>query len=190
MDDVAAEMTARSVKRIISLTGLAGDLGQVPWPLPRPSTPGCPGPALSFPLKISACPCRLGCFPGLGSRDGRGFLRRGESLLVHCGAGIGRTGTLAACALICLGRDDAQHCTWSTRAGGTGDRRTERIGALGGGPPQPHGDPMTHDLLPPPHAGLWHSGCRRRGRAVALVPCGRAHGRARNYWIRLHPARW
>jgi len=33
-------------------------------------------------------------------------LRRGDNLLVHCGAGIGRTGTLAACALLCLGLDE------------------------------------------------------------------------------------
>lgn len=32
-----------------------------------------------------------------------GRLRRGEHLLVHCGAGIGRAGTVAACLLIALG---------------------------------------------------------------------------------------
>lgn len=33
----------------------------------------------------------------------RGRLDAGESLLAHCGAGIGRAGTLAACLLIALG---------------------------------------------------------------------------------------
>jgi len=35
--------------------------------------------------------------------DLAGRLRRGDSLLVHCGAGIGRAGTVAACVLIRLG---------------------------------------------------------------------------------------
>ena len=32
-------------------------------------------------------------------------LRRGEALLLHCAAGMGRTGTVAACVLKCLGLD-------------------------------------------------------------------------------------
>jgi protein-tyrosine phosphatase len=32
-----------------------------------------------------------------------GRLRQGEAVLVHCGAGIGRTGMFAACALLALG---------------------------------------------------------------------------------------
>lgn len=33
-------------------------------------------------------------------------LRRGEHLLVHCGAGIGRAGTIAACILVRLGMEE------------------------------------------------------------------------------------
>ena len=34
-----------------------------------------------------------------------GRLESGENLLIHCGAGIGRTGTLAASVLISLGKN-------------------------------------------------------------------------------------
>ena len=34
-----------------------------------------------------------------------GRLKSGENLLIHCGAGIGRTGTLAASVLISLGKN-------------------------------------------------------------------------------------
>lgn len=40
-------------------------------------------------------------------RDLAGRLVAGDTLLVHCAAGMGRTGTIAACVLIALGRDTA-----------------------------------------------------------------------------------
>lgn len=36
------------------------------------------------------------------------MLRTGKTILVHCGAGIGRTGTFAICLLLALGMDRAQ----------------------------------------------------------------------------------
>ena len=37
------------------------------------------------------------------ARDLAGRLRAGQRLLIHCGAGVGRTGTLAICVLVALG---------------------------------------------------------------------------------------
>ncbi len=45
-------------------------------------------------------------------RDLAGRLVAGDTLLVHCAAGIGRTGTIAACVLIALGHDTATALDW------------------------------------------------------------------------------
>ncbi len=50
-------------------------------------------------------------------------LRSGQSLLVHCGAGIGRTGTVAAAVLLILGLDL--------------DAALERVREAGSGPERP-----------------------------------------------------
>lgn len=46
-------------------------------------------------------------------------LRSGDSVLVHCAAGMGRTGTVAACVLIALGQrvEDALWCVSAARPG-------------------------------------------------------------------------
>jgi hypothetical protein len=46
-----------------------------------------------------------------------GRLRQGESVLVHCGAGIGRTGTAAICLLVELGMPLAEAIEVIDRAG-------------------------------------------------------------------------
>jgi protein-tyrosine phosphatase len=37
-----------------------------------------------------------------------GHMRRGETVVVHCRGGLGRSGTIAACCLVATGRDPVE----------------------------------------------------------------------------------
>lgn len=56
-------------------------------------------------------------------------LRAGESVLLHCAAGIGRTGTTAACVLKCLGLDAAS-ALQRVRAAGSNPQSALQSGLL------------------------------------------------------------
>ncbi|MCD6284493.1 MAG: tyrosine-protein phosphatase [Anaerolineae bacterium] len=78
-------------------------------------------PSYATAIKGGAISCSRKCFviPDYGVPKDRDrfaefvkavaeFLRSGETILVHCGAGIGRTGTFAICLLLALGVSRAQ----------------------------------------------------------------------------------
>jgi protein-tyrosine phosphatase len=66
-----------------------------------------PCPVESFPVADFGVPDDREAFWALASSVGR-RLTGGERVLIHCGAGIGRTGTLAACVLLALGEPPAR----------------------------------------------------------------------------------
>ncbi len=83
-------------------------------------------------LQIGAVPCSVLHFeiPDRGAPDDRhGFwtlacdvarqLKSGESVLIHCAGGVGRTAMLAVCVLVALGQSVAEARTAVSRAGST-----------------------------------------------------------------------
>jgi protein-tyrosine phosphatase len=66
-----------------------------------------PCPVESFPVADFGVPDDREAFWALARRVGR-RMTGGERVVIHCGAGIGRTGTLAACVLLALGEPPAR----------------------------------------------------------------------------------
>ena len=117
MAAIETTLTAQSVDRVISLTGLAEIRAKSPA-FAQAIEAGLPWPRTEFAIADFGVPADQAAFLALAQEMAED-LRRGESLLVHCGAGIGRTGTLATCALICLGMDEvaALHAVHQAGAG-------------------------------------------------------------------------
>jgi len=76
---------------------------------------GAPDRALWFPVPDLHAPALTLVRPLLDELTAR--LGRGDGLLIHCGAGMGRAGTIGACVLIMMGveRDEALHAVAAAR---------------------------------------------------------------------------
>ena len=102
LENDVAEASAERISRVVCLAprdeierksveyAHALERGSLPWaieqyPLPDYGVPDDPQGFATFVKAVAA------------------YLRRGESILIHCGAGVGRTGMTAACILITAG---------------------------------------------------------------------------------------
>ncbi len=99
-------------------------------------------PGYGRAIRSGSVPCRLIHFPVADFRapgddlafqeavaEAAGCLRRGESILVHCAAGIGRTGMFSAAVLMTLGLT-MEEALLRTGAVGSRPEQSEQIDAL------------------------------------------------------------
>jgi protein-tyrosine phosphatase len=78
-----------------------------------------------FPVADYGIPDDRDGFWRLAQRLAAG-LQRGERILIHCGAGIDRTGTLAICVLLALGMAIDHACVAVKAAGSSPETPTQR----------------------------------------------------------------
>jgi len=84
-----------------------------------------PCPVVVYAMSDYGVPTDLDSFWAL-ARDIARDLRTGMCVLIHCAAGIGRTGTLAASVLIALGMDEDNACAMVTCAGSRSETESQR----------------------------------------------------------------
>jgi protein-tyrosine phosphatase len=114
----------RSVDRVISLASLEEIRSKSPSYLSALQAESMPMPVETFAVPDYGVPSDVPAFFGLIKRIAES-VAMGDRLVIHCGAGIGRTGTAAACVLLALGLDEGQALS-NVRAAGSGPETSEQ----------------------------------------------------------------
>lgn len=102
LDDAFREIREHAVREIICLAPDDEVARKSPDYAEAQQQGSVPGTVVKFPILDRSIPSQLNDFVA-AVRQAASTLRRGANLLIHCGAGIGRTGTFAVCLLGALG---------------------------------------------------------------------------------------
>ena len=107
LEQVWEQIRSHSVQVIVCLAGPGEIRAKSPTYADALATKAVPCPVESFPIVDFGVPDDREAFWSLASGIAN-QLRAGGRVLIHCGAGIGRTGTLAVCVLLALGKPRAR----------------------------------------------------------------------------------
>jgi protein-tyrosine phosphatase len=106
LEQVWRQLRLKRVKAIVNLAQTGETRRKSPAYAEALRRGQVPCPLISFPVKDCGTPRNLEAYWEL-SFDLAQRLRAGENILIHCAAGVGRTGSLATCILIALGETPA-----------------------------------------------------------------------------------
>jgi len=133
LDDVRAALAANAIGHIGCLTSPAEIAAKSPAYAAARASGTIPTRLHDFPIADFATPEDIAAFfqwvTAMAS-----LLRAGERLVVHCAAGIGRTGTAACCILMALGLP-APAANAAVRAAGSGPETAAQRALAATGPP-------------------------------------------------------
>jgi protein-tyrosine phosphatase len=116
-EDARQEIARCHIARVVCLAPLAEVQTKSPLYAQAIETTQPPWRQEMFPIPDYGVPEDRDTFWRLAQRLATA-LQSGERVLIHCGAGIGRTGTLATCVLLALGMT-TEHARAAVRAAGS-----------------------------------------------------------------------
>jgi len=97
-----SELSEKDIQTVISLTSLDEIRMKAPHYAKAIEAGSLPFNRISFPIRDFSVPEDRDAYLRL-VKETASNIKSGDSVLVHCGAGIGRTGMFAACVLLALG---------------------------------------------------------------------------------------
>jgi len=102
LEQLLLELSNKGIQMVISLASMDEIRAKAPDYAKAIATGAMPFERISFPIKDFSVPKDKESYLQFVRKVAK-YVKAGESILIHCGAGKGRTGTVAASVLLALG---------------------------------------------------------------------------------------